>query len=56
MSAGDTFTWAGLQTMLNATLEKKLEDVVKKQDLEVIKIELNDVKAENLKLKRKLNN
>ena len=54
MSAGDTFTWEGLQTMLNATLEKKLEDVVKKQDFEVIKIELDDVKAENLKLRKEI--
>ena len=54
MSAGETFTSERLQTMLTTTLENKLEDVVKNQDLEVIKIELDDVKAENLKLKKKI--
>ena len=50
----DVFSWTKMKNVLEDTLEEKLIDVVRKEDLNSIKKELEDVKNENLQLKKEL--
>lgn len=51
---GDVFSWDGMSNMLDSKLNEKLKDVAKKEDLVVIREELEAVKAENNNLKREV--
>ena len=58
-SSGDVFSWDGMRCMLDEVLDEKLDqqlneklkDVVKKEDLNALKLELEAVKLDNNKLK-----
>lgn len=49
-NSGDCFSWDAMKGLL----KESLEDVAKKDDLNVIKKELDEVKAENLELKKEI--
>ena len=43
-----------LKCILNNTLEEKLTDIARKEDLDCIKAELQDLKTENIRLKNEI--
>ena len=53
-NTADVFSWNAMRNMLDDTLDIKLKDMVKKDDLNAIIQELEAVKAENMELKREM--
>lgn len=51
---GDCFSWAVFDSKLNAALDNKLENVVKKEDLSPITADIQLLREENIRLQKEL--